>query len=101
MPIAFAGSNTLKKNLGAFLIKNTVELKEDLQMSKKIIQIIPAPSNLIAVYNYDGKMSYIETLCLALTDDGEILVMNMDDDGQTGVAVHDADFKRFKWIHER
>ena len=60
-------------------------------MDDKIVQIIPAPTNLFVAYKDDEAChpdSRIESkvLCLALTSDGDILLMDMCSDGD----IHDA-----------
>lgn len=49
-------------------------------MRGKIIQIIPAPENLYVTYN-DGEDFDVKVVCLALTDQGDILLMDIDDNG--------------------
>ncbi|MFZ3132688.1 MAG: hypothetical protein WA125_16705 [Desulfosporosinus sp.] len=69
-------------------------------MKGKIIQIIPAPSNLFAVYNMGLNFEEEEAkiICLALTNEGEILEMVMDDDiGYIEEARAAECFKCFKW----
>ena len=69
-------------------------------MKGKIIQIIPAPDNLYAVYDMGLglKEEEAKVLCLALTDEGEILEMVMDDDiGYVEEARAAKCFKYFKW----
>ncbi|SHH87055.1 hypothetical protein SAMN02746098_01625 [Desulfosporosinus lacus DSM 15449] len=65
-------------------------------MKGKVIQIMPAPSNLYATYNMT-KEEHLNVLCLALTDQGEILVMDMDDDGFIEESRKAECFKQFKW----
>lgn len=65
-------------------------------MQGKIIQIMPAPGNLLAVYNMTKEEAY-SVLCLALTDLGEILVMDMDEDGFVEESKNADCFKQFKW----
>lgn len=50
-------------------------------MKGKIIQIMPAPSNLVIVSTVDGEIDESPALCLALTITGEILVMHIDGAG--------------------
>jgi|HigsolmetaGSP11D_1036233.scaffolds.fasta_scaffold00512_10 hypothetical protein len=68
--------------------------------SGKVIQIIPAPSNLLAVYEFDGKTEYNKALCLALTEDGEILIMDTDSEGTVSEAKLETGFKRFIWVRD-
>lgn len=46
-------------------------------MKEKIIQIIPAPANLYAIYAVDGGEGISEVVCLALTDSGKVLAMDV------------------------
>ncbi len=50
-------------------------------MDDKIIQIMPAPDNLYAVYDDDGEELKTKIVCLALTNDGDVFMMDSDDDG--------------------
>jgi len=66
-------------------------------MKGKIIQIIPAPSNLVIVSTVDGEVCEEPPLCLALTNQGEILIMHIDGVGLID-EVHEAiDMDYFKW----
>jgi len=66
-------------------------------MKGKIIQIIPAPSNLVIVNTLEGEIEETPPLCLALTNLGEILVMHMDGVGLID-EVHEAiEMDYFKW----
>lgn len=66
-------------------------------MKGKIIQICSAPSNLYAVYTMDGEKEHEPILCLALTDKGEILIMDTDGVGQVDVSHEQANFEYFTW----
>lgn len=66
-------------------------------MKGKIIQIIPAPSNLVIGSTVEGETCEEPALCLALTSEGEIIVMHIDGAGLID-EVHEAipaDY--FKW----
>lgn len=66
-----------------------------VKMRGNIIQIIPAPANLFAVYGPDME---VKVLCLALTDRGDIFKMVMDDDTGYVDEARDAEsFSHFKW----
>lgn len=50
--------------------------------NEKIIQIIPAPRPLVAVYGSKGKVDWINNVdYLALTDEGEIYGLDLNLDG--------------------
>ncbi|EJR55401.1 hypothetical protein P4388_25665 [Bacillus thuringiensis] len=68
-------------------------------MEGKIIQIIPAPADLNTVYqNYEtGELITSRTLCLALTDEGEVHLMDIDDSGLVDVAEAASNFKGIEW----
>jgi hypothetical protein len=67
---------------------------------EKIIQIIPAPQNLYLEYeNEDNPKRPITTkaVCLALTDQGEIYLMDIDREGWIDKADSVANFKGIQW----
>ena len=66
-------------------------------MKGKIIQIIPAPSNLFAAYDIDGEEEAEPILCLALTDQGKILIIDTDSLGEIGEPAEEINFLHFKW----
>ncbi|PEQ29034.1 hypothetical protein CN467_29045 [Bacillus cereus] len=68
-------------------------------MEGKIIQIIPAPTDLNAVYQdcKTGELITARTLCLALTDEGEVHLMDIDNSGLVDVAEAATNFKGIEW----
>ncbi|CUB52381.1 hypothetical protein BN2127_JRS10_01798 [Bacillus subtilis] len=68
-------------------------------MEGKIIQIIPAPADLHTVYQdcETGERITARALCLALTDEGEIHVMDIDNSGWVDVAEMATNFKGIEW----
>ncbi|MBG9937446.1 pathogenicity island protein [Bacillus tropicus] len=68
-------------------------------MEGKIIQIIPAPADLNTVYQdcETGELITSRTLCLALTDEGEVHLMDIDDSGWVDVAEAATNFKGIEW----
>ncbi|HHL0974673.1 TPA: pathogenicity island protein [Bacillus cereus] len=68
-------------------------------MEGKIIQIIPAPVDLHTVYQdcETGELMKSRTLCLALTDEGEVYIMDIDDSGWIDVAEAATNFKGIEW----
>lgn len=56
-------------------------------MKGKIIQIIPAPDNLYALYRDDDDPDNpmkMKVVCFALNDQGDVFPIDMDEDGITG-----------------
>jgi hypothetical protein len=67
---------------------------------EKIIQLIPAPQKLYLEYeNEDNPKRPItnKALCLALTDQGEVYVMDIDSSGWIDKAESAANFKGILW----
>lgn len=63
---------------------------------EKIIQIIPAPTNLFVEYENDRDMKQPiknQVVCLALTDQGDIWVMDIDDSGYVDKADTASNFR--------
>ena len=63
----------------------------------KIIQIIPAPSNLVIVSTVEGETWEEQALCLALTSQGEIIVMHIDGAGLIDEVNEAVTLDYFKW----
>ncbi|HZK52783.1 MAG TPA: hypothetical protein VFC84_01075 [Desulfosporosinus sp.] len=75
-----------------------------MRQKGKIIQILPAPDNLYAVYDMGlgFENEKVKVLCLALTDRGDILPMTMDDDiGHVEEAREPECFKYFRWKRKK
>jgi len=69
-------------------------------MKGTIIQIMQAPLNLSAVYDSPDIQDSIHVLCLALTDQGEVVVMGTNGRGiAKDITRHDS-FQRFHWHTE-
>ena len=66
-------------------------------MEEKIIQIIPAPNNLFVVDDYDSEEEGENALCLALTDQGNILIMNTVGTGEVGIVTNVLNFEYVFW----
>ncbi|TYR78441.1 hypothetical protein FZC66_19350 [Priestia megaterium] len=69
-------------------------------MTEKIIQIIPAPKNLSAVYldeDNPDKPILSKAICLGLTDQGEVVLMDMDETGFIDMADNAMNYKGAKW----
>ena len=66
-------------------------------MKGKIIHIIPAPNDLVIVSIVDGEMREEQALCLALTNQGEILVMYIDGAGLIDEVSEAIAFDYLKW----
>lgn len=57
---------------------------EKTMKKEKIIQIIPAPSNLYAIYHDGDDPKHpmeCKVVCFGLTDHGNVVPMDMDDEG--------------------
>ncbi|MGH0943460.1 hypothetical protein ACQVTS_19635 [Bacillus mycoides] len=74
-------------------------MKKGEYMEGKIIQIIPAPTDLNTVYQdcETGELIISRTLCLALTDKGEVHLMDIDDSGWVDVAEVATNFEGIEW----
>jgi len=71
-----------------------------MPMDEKIIQIIPAPAKLFAVYsNEENPKREITSriVCLALTDKGEVYAMDTDSTGFIDRSDNAGNFKGFVW----
>lgn len=66
-------------------------------MDSKIIQIIPAPANLKALYREGGVEITSLLLCIALKDDGDIVLIDIDNDGWIDEAESMANYAGVKW----
>jgi hypothetical protein len=68
------------------------------EQEEKIIQIIPSPTNLFIEYQECADQVFKEpAICLALTDQGEILIMVIDDTGFIDRADSIENFKGIVW----
>jgi hypothetical protein len=73
------------------------------EQEEKIIQIMPAPQNLFVKYTNDENPNEHITskvLCLALTDAGEVYLMDMDESGWIDRADTAANFKGAFWENQ-
>jgi len=66
-------------------------------MKGRVIQIMPAPDNLFAVYGKNGGEEERKALCVALTDQGSVFPMVMNNDGSVRETGEEDTFKRFEW----
>lgn len=66
-------------------------------MDNKIIQIMPAPESLYAVYYNEKKEIISKILCLGLTDGGDILLLDIDEYGIVSEATDAVNFKNIAW----
>lgn len=66
-------------------------------LNDKIIQIMPAPQGLLGVYtdDTDGTEFYTHVVCLALTEEGDVLMLDTDDFGEIGLLAGN---KGIKWV---
>ena len=64
--------------------------------NEKIIQIIPAPENLFAVYEDEEGEFETKVVCLGLTNIGNVILMDIDyvgDVGEVGSNIKRIKFK--------
>ncbi len=66
-------------------------------MKGKIIQIIPAPNNLVIVSTVEGKIFEEPALCLALSDQGRVHIIHIDGAGLVDELNDAIDFDCIKW----
>lgn len=72
----------------------------------KIIQIMPAPEDLYAVYDmkndeeYDGDKYYSKIISLALLDNGDVIMLDIDDSGYIDEPNTSSNFIGIEWIHD-
>jgi len=73
-------------------------------MEEKIIQIIPAPDNIYALYKDDDDPENpmeIKVVCFALTDQGDVLPMDMDNNGVVGEVQEVTNFIGFTGLRNK
>jgi hypothetical protein len=68
-----------------------------LEMKGKIIQIVTAPNDVYTVHDLDGVECLLKVVCLALTDRGEIIPMDINGRGVVSIAGSTENFKGLKW----
>lgn len=67
---------------------------EQLDGRNHIVQIIPAPADMLVKYKEDdGRISQWKPLCLALMQNGEVRIVDMDADGLEDFADEAANFE--------
>ena len=66
-------------------------------MTDKIVQIMPVPETLYWTYELDGKEIKQKPLCIALTVQGDIQVIDISDDGVSIDVTEISNFKRIIW----
>lgn len=54
--------------------------------NETIVQIIPAPKGIKAVYEENGEMIRTEIICIGLTDDGGVYFLDYSNDGSIDVV---------------
>ncbi len=63
---------------------------------EKVIQIMPAPEGLYSVYlDDDGTTHDVPVVCLGLTEEGEVVLMDIDSTGYIDTTA--SNFKEIKW----
>lgn len=63
----------------------------------QIIQIMPAPAGMRAVYFDNGIEIFSPILCLGLTKSGMVVALDFSTDGVFIAAANGTNFKRFEW----
>ncbi|EGQ4365673.1 pathogenicity island protein [Staphylococcus pseudintermedius] len=66
-------------------------------MSDKYVQIMPAPSNLYAIYDNDGEELESKIIMFALREDGDIEMLDMDSSGWIDDVRETSNFKRIEY----
>lgn len=66
-------------------------------MEDKIIQIIPAPTNLRTVYQDEGEEIISKVLCIALRDNGEVSLIDISSDGLIDDPETIQNYEGIKW----
>lgn len=67
-------------------------------MEDKIIQIMPAPTNMFAVYGLgNGEEFCSKIICLGLTSSGDILLLDSDDSGFFAEVADAGNFLRVEY----
>ncbi|EGQ4177183.1 pathogenicity island protein [Staphylococcus pseudintermedius] len=66
-------------------------------MSDKYVQIMPAPSNLYAIYDDDGEELESKIIMFALREDGDIEMLDMDSSGWIDDVRETSNFKRIEY----
>lgn len=61
-------------------------------MKQKIIQIIPCPANMIAIFEDENEKFELPILCLALIEGNDIVPVGMADDGYIYNMVDEPNF---------
>jgi hypothetical protein len=74
-------------------------MMEDSNTNSRIIQIIPAPRGMKAVYKGEKAGKFLDSpiLCLALTLEGEIQAIDADPDGVFQEAADASNFSHFEY----
>jgi len=68
-----------------------------MKMDKKIIQIMPAPHNLRSMYKDAEGIIEEKVICLGLTNEGEVVLMDICADGDIDEAKNACNFKGVCW----
>jgi len=68
--------------------------------NNKIIQIIPAPENLYAIYKDDDNPDIpmeVKVICLGLTNEGKVILLDVDDTGYIEEVSEASNFQSIEW----
>lgn len=66
-------------------------------MVRKIVQIIPAPKDLYVIYRDAEEDIKSRVVCLGLTNEGEVLLMDVRSDGDIDEAMTACNFTGIHW----
>ncbi len=66
-------------------------------MNDKYVQIMPAPSNLYAIYDNDGEELESKIIMFALMENGDIEMLDVDSDGWIDDVRESSNFKRIEY----
>lgn len=69
-------------------------------MYEKIVQIMPAPKGLRAVYEDEGRRMVSRIVCLGLTMDGGVCFMDYDEDGNISIVDEISNFVKVVTLNE-
>lgn len=64
---------------------------------EKIIQVIPAPEGMFATYDDEGKKISSKVICIALTNHGQVMIMDADNSGLVEDVMEAVNFNGFEY----
>ncbi|WP_353457592.1 pathogenicity island protein [Staphylococcus coagulans] len=72
-------------------------MRGKIKMNDKYVQIMPAPSNLYAIYDNDGEELESKIIMFALMENGDIEMLDVDSDGWIDDVRESSNFKRIEY----